>query len=250
MRSPDGLAYPYREADHIYGDRAVPAQGIVFHIAEGCNVAGYLAGGNVGRGVSAHFVIEADGEVVQMVPLGRVSGSLNPRDVRTSNDPSGAYGRRFTRYYDPDILTGRANHRTISVEMAGRASSAWSCGPDSYPPGINEQQHDAGVALVATLRKRFARPIGVNGHRDFADYKACPGRGPWVVRLFKEVGHGQEAQDPPEPEPEDPELVRMRLLYEAAKGGLEEAEDVIADLARPAARVSNRLGAYVPAPNE
>lgn len=250
-KSPDGLPYDYREATHIYGKRDVPAQGIVFHMAEGCNVASYLAGDNVLRGVSSHFTIEADGTVIQMVPLDKVSGSLNPRDVRTSNDPSGNYGRRFTKYYDPDILTGKANHRTISVEMAGRASSTWSCGGGApNPPGINDAQLAAAIGLVKRLREKYKRPLGVNGHRDFADYKACPGNGKNLRALFEAVGHGAEQQDPPQPEPEDPALVEMRLKYEAEKAKREEAEGVIADLVRPAARVASRLGQYVPKPNE
>jgi hypothetical protein len=249
-KSPDGLPYDYREATHIYGKRSVPAQGIVFHMAEGCSVASYLAGDNVLRGVSAHFTIEADGTVIQMVPLDSVSGSLNPRDVRTSNDPSGRYGRRFTRYYDPDILTGMANHRTISVEMAGRASDAWTCGGKSFPPGINDAQVAAAIGLTKRLREKYKRPIGVNGHRDFADYKACPGNGAGIRQLLEAVGHGAEQQDPPQPEPEDPDVTEMRLKYEAEKAKREEAEDVIADLVKPATRVANRLGAYVPKPNE
>lgn len=250
MANPDGLPYRFRKATHDYGDRRVPAQGIVFHMAEGCNVAGYLAGSNVLRGVSATFVIEADGEVVQMLPLDRVSGSLNPRDVRTSNDPDGFWGRRFTRYYDPDILTGMANHRTISVEMAGRANADWKCAEGSWPAGINPAQTAAAIELVRVLRKRFKRPLGVNGHRDFADYKLCPGKRQGIKDLLAAVGHGAEQQDPPQPEPVDPDVEKLQQELAETKARLEEAEDAIADATILVKRAADRLAAYIPQPNQ
>ena len=249
--NPDGLPYRYRPAAHDYGTRSVPAQGIVFHMAEGCNVAGYLAGDNVLRGVSAHFTIEANGEVVQMLPLDHVSGSLNPRDVRTSTDAGGKFGRRYTRYYDPDILTGKANHRTISVEMAGRAGSPWSCGDGAqFPPGINEDQLAAAIGLVGRLRKRYKRPIGVNVHRDFADYKSCPGKTKNIMALLDAVGHGAEKQEPPVEPPVDPEVEKLQEQLAATKAQLEDAEDAIADSVILVKKAADRLAAYTPKPNE
>lgn len=249
--NPDGLPYRYRPAAHNYGSRSVPAQGIVFHMAEGCNVTGYLAGDNVLRGVSAHFTIEADGEVVQMLPLGDVSGSLNPRDVRTSTDANGNYGRRFTRYYDPDILTGNANHRTISVEMAGRAGQPWSCGElGPFRPGINDAQLESAKELVQRLRDRYKRPIGVNVHRDFADYKSCPGNGTNIRALLAAVGHGAEKEKPPVEPPVDPEVEKLQQQLAATKAQLEDAEDAIADSVVLVQKAADRLAAYTPKPNE
>lgn len=250
MENPDGLPFKYVPATHDYGPRSVPVEGIVFHMAEGCNVTGYLKGDNVLRGVSATFTIEEDGTVIQMLPLGHVSGSLNPRDVRDSNDPDGFWGRRWTRYYSPDIMTGKANTRTISVEMAGRASAPWGCEEHTHPAGITDAQVTAAIALVKLLRKRFSRPLGVNGHRDFADYKACPGKSGGIRDLLDAVGHGREDSVVPPVEPPDPELAKLRLELEATKAKLEDAEDSIADAFTLSKRTTRRLAAYVPADNK
>lgn len=235
--NPDGLHYRYVQATHDYGPSGVPKQGVVFHMAEGSNPVGYLAGDNVLRGVSATFCITTQGEVVQMLPLDHTSGSLNPRDVRTSNDPDGFWGRRFTRFYDPDILTGAANRRTISIECAGFAED-----------GPNDAQVMAVVELMTTLRKRYKRPIGFGGHRDFADYKQCPGKSKNVKDLLRIIGHGREDVEVPEPEPEPCQDLIDKL--EATKAKLEEAEDVIATESVRARRVARNLGKYVPHKNE
>lgn len=251
-KSPDGLPYPFRQASWDYGTRRVPAQGIVFHMAEGCDVAGYLEqrpgeqprAPRILRGVSATFAIQADGEVIQMLDLDHVSGSLNPRDVRSSNSADGFWGRRFTRYYDPDVMTGMANHRTISVEMAGEASSPWSCGGDHFPAGINPAQVASAIQLVKRLRQKYKRPIGVNGHADFADYKPCPGKGAGIKALLAAVGHGREDQPAPPPEPNPCQGCQDAL--EAAKAKLDVAEDLIAAEALRAGRVADHLKGYVP----
>lgn len=235
--NPDGLSYRYVPATHDFGESPVPKQGIVFHMAEGSNPVGYLAGKNVLRNVSATFCITTEGEVVQMLPLDHTSGSLNPRDVRRSNDPDGFWGRRFTRFYPEDILTGAANQRTISIECAGFAAK-----------GPNARQVKATIELVETLRKRYKRPIGFGGHRDFADYKQCPGKSPGVKAILEAVGHGREdvIVDPPEPDP----CEQCQEELQAVKAKLEEAEDVIATEVRRIRRSAKHLGAYVPAPNE
>lgn len=237
MKNPDGLAYDYVQATHDFGRSPVPKQGIVLHMAEGSRVVEYLSGGNVVRNVSATFAITTEGEVVQMLPLDHTSGSLNPRDVRTSTDPDGFWGRRFTRFYDPDVLTGRANQLTISIECAGTAAQ-----------GPNPKQVASIIELVGTLRARYKRPIGFGGHRDFADYKLCPGRSAGVKALIAELGHGREdvPVDPPVPDP----CGAVRKELEVVKTKLYEAQDIIEEESRRAGRVATNLKAYVPRPNE
>jgi len=235
--SPDGLDYRYVQATHDFGKSSVPKQGIVLHMAEGSRIVEYLAGSNVLRNVSANFAITTDGEVVQMLPLNHTSGSLNPRDVRTSNDPDGFWGRRFTRFYDPDILTGKANARTISIECAGFAAK----GPSAV-------QQRAIIGLVEDLRKHYRRPIGFGGHRDFADYKQCPGKSPGIKAILAAVGHGREdvVVDPPEPDP----CQECQEELQRVKAKLDQAEDVIATEVRRIRRSARNLGAYKPLPNE
>lgn len=236
-RSPDGLRYRFVGATHDFGRSPVPKQGIVFHMAEGNRVVEYLSGAGVLRNVSATFAITTEGEVVQMLPLDHTSGSLNPRDVRRSTDKDGFWGRRWTRFYDPDILTGKANQRTISIECAGFASA-----------GPNRDQVRATVQLVATLRDHFKRPLGFGGHRDFADYKLCPGRSAGVKDILIAVGHGPEGQEP-KPEKPDPcqECADELALVKAQ---LVDAEDVIATELTRLGRAVRHLERYAARSNE
>jgi hypothetical protein len=135
MSGPDGLPYDFVPASWDYGERKRAVQAVVFHLAEGCDPLGYLSGpkDRILRGVSATFVVQPGGRVVQMLPLAHVSGSLNPREVRTSTEPDGWAGRRYTRFMDPDILDGWVNHRVWSIECAGFALREWTCGDASSP---------------------------------------------------------------------------------------------------------------------
>lgn len=247
MKSPDSLPYDFVHATHDYGESPVPKGGIVFHLAEGCDPLSYLAGDNVIRGVSAHFVIQPTGRVVQMLRLDHTSGSIKASDVRTTTDPDGDYGRRYTRYLPDDILEGKVNQRTISVEMAGFARKGWSCDGESYPAGPNIKQVATAIELVHKLRTKYARPIGVNVHRDFADYKACPGDAKGIRRLLDDTGHGREgvALPPPEPVPD-----ACELALAAAKEKLADAQDAIADALVLSRRATERLSDYVPAAHE
>ena len=64
-----GIPYPAR---YDYGSRSgYPTLAVVFHMAEGTNVAQYLSTGAVARGVSVHYTIEqggrfGDGEIVSL----------------------------------------------------------------------------------------------------------------------------------------------------------------------------------------
>lgn len=239
--NPDGLPYAYVPAKYDYGKSPVPKEGIVLHMAEGQRVLEYLAGGNILRGVSATFVVQMDGTVVQMLPLDHVSGSLNPRDVRTSTDPKGRWGRAFTRYYGPELMQGRANQLTISIECGGFAKD-----------GPNKAQQASIIELVKTLRKATKRSLGFNIHCDFADYKPCPGWSQGIRNIIDAVGHGAESTKPkptpepvpdPTPDPEKPTYDELVQQLQDTKARLSDAEDAIAT-------ATDDLAAYKPLANQ
>jgi hypothetical protein len=173
------MGYRYVQAEYDYGPRrGAPVLAFVIHMAEGGGTVGYLAKPNPNK-VSVHYVVERSGRVVQMLGEDRVSGSINPRDIRTSNGPHpyGAETRRLVMgAWDAD-----PNRAIITVEVEGYARA----GPDPI-------QATALRKLVEDVRSRFPR-IGLLGHRDFADYKACPGahiawadlggHGPWEADM-------------------------------------------------------------------
>jgi len=241
MQNPDGLPYDYVPAKNDYGKSPVPKEGIVLHMAEGERVREYLASGNILRGVSATFVIEMDGNVVQMLPLDHTSGSLNPRDIRTSTDAKGRWGRAFTRYYGPELMQGRANQLTISIECGGFAKN-----------GPNKAQQEAIIQLVKTLRKRYARTLGFNIHCDFADYKSCPGWSQGIRNIIDAVGHGRESTKPdPKPEPDpDPTPDPDKPTYDELVQQLADTKAKLADAEDAIATASQALAAYLPASNQ
>jgi N-acetyl-anhydromuramyl-L-alanine amidase AmpD len=243
----DGLPYNYVHATHDYGVSPVDKQGIVLHVGEGCNNVGYLSGDNVARGVSATFVCQVDGTIVQMLPLNHTHGSIRASDVRRDTDEDGFWGRRWTRYYDPDILTGRVNQRTISVEIDGFASKKWTCSGATYPPGPNEKQVESLIELIERLRSKYSQRLGVNGHRDFADYKPCPGKGTGIKKILSTVGHGPEAEPAPDP---TPTCVTERKLIRKLKAKIEVLEDTLTVEASRAKRSYTTLKPYLPKPNE
>lgn len=170
-------AYPFVHAafDH-YGVRKAPALAFVVHMAEGGGTVGFLARDPM-RGVSVHYVIEYSGRVVQMMKLDRISGSINPRALRTTNDtPFVGYNGQVIRFgaavrkmvlgkwdYDP-------NHAIITLEIEGYARR-----------GPNVKQRIALVLLTRDVLTKFPTIRGLLGHRDFQNEKACPGRFiPWA----------------------------------------------------------------------
>jgi N-acetyl-anhydromuramyl-L-alanine amidase AmpD len=180
-------------AKYDYGSRrAYPTKAVVFHMAEGTNVARYLSSGKIARGVSVHYTIEqktsafGDGEIVRILPEHRISGSIDPDTLRRTNDPHGLYGVKHNRY-----ALGRwwdnPNVAVISVEVAGRAKD-----------GPTERQVAAMVALFEDIDRRYGRVIPL-GHRDFQQVKPCPGQTAAIRRAFREMGgHGTDFDQVPE----------------------------------------------------
>lgn len=166
-------------AANDYGRLKGPVLGFVIHMAEGGGTVQYLAGPNA-RGVSVHYVIERAGRIVQMLHEDRASGSINPRDIRMTDGPE-PYGRTAA----VAVLGQWANDpnsAVLSLELEGYARD-----------GPNAAQVVSLIKLVADIRTRFP-DIGLLGHRDFADYKACPGAYiPWTAL----GGHGPAGEDMP-----------------------------------------------------
>ena len=164
------MSYPYVAAFYDYGLRSRPVMAFVVHMAEGGGTVGYLSRTQTNR-VSVHYVIEYSGRIVQMLRESRISGSLRPTAIRTTDDapftsPDGAvvvFGASVAkaaleRYWsDPNTVV-------LTCEIEGFASK-----------GPNAAQQTALVALVADLRTRYPK-IALLAHRDFASYKGCPGK--------------------------------------------------------------------------
>lgn len=170
-------SYPFVAAANDYGRRKGPALALIVHMAEGGGTVGFLSRPNA-RGVSVHFVIERTGRTVQMLREDRAAGSIDPAKIRKDDDTIPPYGRTAA----VSVLGGWAddpNSASVSVEIEGYATS-----------GPNTAQHDALRALVADLRTRYPS-LGLLGHRDFADYKRCPGH---LIEWDSMGGHGAMAQ--------------------------------------------------------
>jgi hypothetical protein len=145
---------------------------ICIHMAEGGGTVPWLTRAD---GNSSHYVVEYTGRIVQMVREANWAGSINPRLVRTTNDPPYTYlGEtiRYGRSAAEDALGSgvtNPNLHVIAIETEGFAKD-----------GPNPAQREALRRLVADIRRRRGA-MPCLGHRDFQDYKACPGkRLPWA----------------------------------------------------------------------
>jgi hypothetical protein len=173
-------SYPYVASAVNIGTARGPRRGIVWHHAEGGGTVGYLSRQNP-NGVSVHFVVEYSGRVVRMLPLANAHTSLRTSAIRRTDDADGFYGRTAAKavlgsWADTENSLG-PNHATIGVEVEGFAKD-----------GPNAKQAAAMAALYADMERTYPG-IRSLGHRDFADYKACPGKKiPWE-RLG---GHGTQ----------------------------------------------------------
>jgi hypothetical protein len=185
------MAYAFVPSYFDYGPRNATIKPLTInvHMAEGGGTVGFLARKNP-NGVSVHYVIEYGGRIVQMLHESHVNGSINPRDIRTTDDPPYTF-RGETIVYGATaakrclgIWWEDPNRATIGIEIEGFAKD-----------GPNVVQAAALEVLVADIRTRQPGAPLV-GHRDFADYKACPGkRIDWAAL----GGHARIGEQPEEP---------------------------------------------------
>ena len=198
------MSYPYVQSYTDLGVRRGPILGFVVHMAEGGGTVGYLSRANP-NGVSVHYVIERTGRIVQMLRETHMHSSIRTSDIRRTDDPDGFYGRTAAvgvlgEWADTRKSLG-PNHATIAVEVEGFAKD----GPSP----------DAAAALVRLAQDLHGRyKIGNLGHRDFADYKACPGK---HIDWDSIGGHGPQ---------EEPDLAGLSIVDQRrAEGFVSFKED-------------------------
>jgi hypothetical protein len=177
------MSYPFVASYYRYGVARGPRLAVVWHMAEGYSTVGYLSRAN-GNGVSVHFVVDRYGKITQMLRFDEMGGSINTRDIRTTDDADGFFGRTAARavmgvWADTRQSLG-PNHASIAVEVEGFALE----GPSAV-------QRQAMAELWLYLQGKYAN-IRSLGHRDFQDYKRCPGK---LIPWNSLGGHGTQ---PPE----------------------------------------------------
>ena len=168
------MTYPFVAARYDYGQRTRPALALLLHMAEGGGTVAYLAKDNPNK-VSVHYVIERTGRIVQMLREDRISGSVNPTDLRTTDDPP------FTTPDGATVTYGVTAARAVMERYWSDPNTALlSCEAEGFADvGPNGYQVEALAALTKDVRTRYPA-IGLLGHRDFTSRKACPGKQfPW-----------------------------------------------------------------------
>jgi hypothetical protein len=177
------MTYPFVAAKFYTAGGMKQPRAVVVHMAEGGGTVSWLT--HPTNDNSSHFVVEYSGRVVQMVRDADASHSLH---VDRPSGPPGA-GDYLTYSLDAAkavLGTGIAdpNAYIFALEIEGFAAS-----------GPNEAQTASLKALIADLRARHPGLAGNLGHRDFQNYKPCPGgRIPWLVL----GGHGLYSAAPTE----------------------------------------------------
>jgi hypothetical protein len=166
------MTYPFVAAPDNWPRGGVAVQAIAIHHAEGGGTVSWLTRDD---GNSSHYVVEYTGRVVQMVREDRAAGSINPSLVRTDDDPP------FTFENEAVTYGVSANKRALGDDWRNPNAAVIAIEIEGFAKdGPNNVQRKALAALVTDIRSRHPG-IPALGHRDWQDYKACPGkRIPWA----------------------------------------------------------------------
>ncbi len=162
---------------------AVFPRALLVHMAEGGGVVGYMSRPNR-NGVTSEYACERSGRIVQLIdPRERAGTTVRVSAIRRTDDPP--YTQPGGYIVRPGWTAARAvlghlwqdpNRACIAIEVEGFAAT-----------GPNLAQRRALVLWARDMRERHPSLRGLLMHRDFAAYKACPGR---LIPLRNMGGHG------------------------------------------------------------
>jgi N-acetyl-anhydromuramyl-L-alanine amidase AmpD len=159
---PEAKQDPANDANYQKG-RQEKIKGVVLHGTAGPNAVQYFK--KPEAQVSAHYVIEQDGSVIQMVSEDDTAwhaGVVSPNSefANGPNPNSWLIGIEFSRD------TENANH-------------------------MPEVQVEAGLKLVKDMKRRYGAAFGVYTHDQFDTTRVCPGP-KFPVDRFKEAVNGRK----------------------------------------------------------
>jgi hypothetical protein len=199
------MSYPFVQAMYFTAGAMTQPRAVVIHMAEGGGTVSWLT--HPTNNNSSHFVVEYSGRIVQMVRDSDASHSLHV-DPRSDWPGTGDYGTFGFGYVKQLLGAGASdpNRYIFAVEVEGYAAN-----------GPNDAQVAALGRLIADLRSRYPSIKGLLGHRDFQDYKPCPGgRIPWEVL----GGHGVFGSTPaPQPPPSGGDITMARYAVVQVPSG-------------------------------
>ena len=170
----DDQRIPYPAAND-YGPRGRwPTLAVTWHMAEGKNVAQYLARDPL-RGVSVHYTVEQatdrwqDGEVVRCLPEDRISGSINPKTIRRDRRPGRLLRRQPCEGGHRQVLAGHEpelpRHQRRGGGLREGGPDRGAAALDGRPVGRAEGPIPEGPSRSAIGTGRTSSPVRAGPRR-------------------------------------------------------------------------------------